>query len=880
LPSQPGGARVRVDVELANFNRHFARMNSAGQTGEACLCFAQGATMRCFPSRLRPAPMTLPMTRGARRLPEQLALEGATGVANTRDYRGAEVLAAYGTIGGTGLGLVQTVDTEEFFRPLRERLLAALAGMTLLILGGASLLQWRTQPLVLGLVRTRARLDAILNNVPAGVLTFDQDGVILSSNRGACLMFGYRADKMTGRPIHQLIEGGNALLGEGLRGVRQLRGRRRTGAALALEVVAGEFMLGERKRRIAIVQDVGERIQMEQALRQREASLAHAQQLAHIGSWELDLRSGSYYWSDETFRIFGRTPGGVPPDHGAVMEAVHPDDRAHKLQAEDDAIAGRRPYDVTFRVVLASGEVKMIHSRAETGFDGAGAALRLRGTIQDITEKTWADEQLRKREEEYRALVENSPDVVIRFDRSLRCVYVNPALATAPGLRPVIGYGRVLGDGDKRAAVPWAQAVRKALAGGKPDAFEVAVDANGALCHYQVQVVPEVRQGAMVAAVLATARDITAIRSGEAVLRESEQRLAGIAANTPGAVFQCVSSAGELSFTYLSEGIVPLFGERPAAVLADPGRLTSRISAADRPGFFASLARSARTLKMLNWEGRALSGDGREIWVNCRATPRMAGAATVWEGLMLNITDSKRNERQLTESRQLLRELSAHREHVREEERKKIAREVHDELGQALTALRMDVALLRMAGGPHSEALLARIQSMKAAVDRTIGIVRNVTSALRPAALDVGLNAALEWQVDEFMRCSGIECVLHAIDEVELEDAQATALFRIVQESLTNVLKHARATHVEVSLEVLEDRIRLEISDNGCGFAAGEQPQRGKFGLMGMRERALMLGGRAEINSAAGHGATIQVSLPRTRSKDAPALYENERHDG
>lgn len=878
--AQGGGRRVRVDVELASFNRHFTGMNGAASTGEARVCAATGNTMHCFPSRLQPAPTVMPMAARGQRLPSQLALEGEPGVATTRDYRGAEVLAAYGMIEGTGLGLVQKVDTEEFFRPLRKQLLAALAGIALLILAGALLLQWRTQPLVLGLVRTRARLDAILDNVPAGVLTFDPFGAIQSANRAACDMFGYSPQQMAGRPVQPLVEGGQYLLGADIRGARQLTGRRSNGEALALEVVASEFMLGEHRRRIAIVRDVGKRVRMEQALRMREASLAHAQQLAHIGSWELDLASGSHYWSDETFRIFGRAPGGAPPGHEAVMQCVHPDDRPHKRQAEIDAIAGRRPYDVTFRLVLPGGDVKVVHSRAETEFDGAGGALRLRGTLQDITEKTWADEQLRKREEEYRALVENSPDVVIRFDRALRCVYANPALAKAPGLHPVIGYARVLGDGDKRAAVPWARAVRKALAGGKPDAFEVAVDADGALCHYQVQVVPEVRQGGVVAAVVATARDITAIRSGEAVLRESERRLAGIAANTPGAVFQCVASGGELSFTYLSEGIVPLFGQAPAAVLADAARLTARISPEDRPGFFASLERSARTLKMLNWEGRAFSGDDRAIWVNCRATPRMAGAATVWEGLMLNITDSKRNEQQLTESRQLLRELSAHSERGREEERKKIAREVHDELGQALTALRMDVALLRMTEGPHSEALLARMQSMKEAVDRTIGIVRHVTSALRPAALDVGLTAALEWQAEEFTQRSGIECVLHAIDEVELGDSQATALFRIVQESLTNVLKHAQATHVEVALEAQDNVIRLEISDNGRGFLAGGRLERGRFGLMGMRERALMLGGRVEINSAPGHGTTIQVSLPHTGPDGARAPNMEQRHDG
>lgn len=871
----PGGRRLRLDLALADFNHQFRRMAGDGSSREVRVCSRASATeMACFPSRLAALPMRLPLAGGAEPLPIQLALAGQSGVVTARDYRGKQVIAAFGMMPGTGLGLVQKIDTDEFYAPLRRQLWYALVGMTLLIVAGASMLYLRTHPLVLGLVRTRARLDAILNNVPAGVLTFDQHGTILSANCAAAEMFGYPRGALLGRRVSELLDGAQALLQPQLGRLHQLEGRRRDGAPLTLEVLANEFMLGKAKKRIAIVQDVGERLRMEQALRQREASLAHAQQLAHIGSWELDLASKTYFWSDETYRVFDMAPGAPAPAYDEVLRLLHPDDRELKRRAENDAIAGVREYDVKLRLLLPGGAVKVTHSRAETEFDAGGRALRMRGTIQDITEKTWADEQIRKREEEYRALVENSPDVVVRFDRALRCVYVNPALALAPGLAAVIGHGRVLGDTDASLmARPWVEAVRTAFEGSRAQPFEVVAGH----CHYQVQVVPEFRQGGQVTAVLATARDITAIRSGEAVLRQSEERLAGIAANTPGAVFQCVSRGDDLVFTYVSGGVAQLFGEPPDAVLADAGRLLGHIAAADRGAFHGALARSGRGMRMLNWEGRASGADGREIWINCRASPRRAGEATIWEGLMLNITASKRNELELTESRQMLRELSAHRERVREEERKKIAREVHDELGQALTALRMDVALLRMADGPHSPALLARVASMKEAVDRTIGIVRNVTSALRPAALDLGLTAALEWQVEDFSRRSGIECMLHTGEtEVVLDDDQATALFRIVQESLTNVLKHAHATHVEVTLETRDNCICLEVSDNGRGFAAGRPATRGRFGLVGMRERVLVLGGTVQVKSAAGAGTTVLVRLPLTIEQERRAPHDHE----
>jgi len=246
---------------------------------------------------------------------------------------------------------------------------------------------------------------------------------------------------------------------------------------------------------------------------------------------------------------------------------------------------------------------------------------------------------------------------------------------------------------------------------------------------------------------------------------------------------------------------------------------------------------------------------------------------------------SKRSEQDLRQSRQLLRDLSAHMESVREEERKRIAREVHDELGQALTVLRMDVSLMRLNFGGHSEQLMARIRSMKDGVDRTIQIMRHITSTLRPVALDLGLFAALEWLVEEFNRRVGINCRLinNGCDEVVLDDSRATALFRIVQESLTNVVKHAQATEVAVSITLeAPDTVCLEIRDDGKGFEPGSTRPDGSFGLIGVRERALMLRGTVEIDSAPGRGTRIEVCIPLAAQGDAPVETTDlpERHLG
>jgi PAS domain S-box-containing protein len=877
VPLADAGAVALVDMVLTSLNRQEMQMDAAWRTSETRVCGADAESIYCFPSRLQALPSHFPRA-GNSVSAMKLALAGKQGVSPALDYRGKQVIAAFGPMGSASLGLVRKVDTNEFYKPLRRRLWYALFGIALLIVAGSALLYWRTRPLVSMLVHTRARLDAILDNVPAGVLTFDLSGMISSANSAALKMFGYQPEQLLGTPLDRLIPGAlSRLTANGQ--AAQSDGVRSSGETLALEVVASEFILRNASTRIVIVQEIGARKHMEQVLRQRDESLAAAQGIAHIGSWERDIDSGAESWSDETFRIFNLTPGPNAPNYQSTQHLVHLDDRVRKERSLQAASEDNPFYDVSFRVVLPDGMTKVLHSLAKVEFDGAGRAVRARGTVQDITSKALADDMLRKREEEYRALVENSPDVVMRFDRRLCCTYVNPAIQHAPGLRDVIACGKMLDGGD--GAPPFARladAARRVLVTDLGETFEVSVAGMRGTSHFQVRLVPELIRGGEVRAVLAIARDITEIRNGEAMLRESEQRLAGIATNTPGMVFQCVSMPDDsFAFTFVSEGAVQLFGLMPSAIVANSALLIERIDAAERAGFYDSLSESARSMKMLNWEGRAHGLGDQQIWINCRATPRKVGAAMIWEGVVFSITASKCNEEALTASRQLLRELSAHMEGVREEERKNIAREVHDELGQALTAMRMDVSLLRLQFGEHSIALLERILSMRDAVDRTIGVVRQVTSALRPTALDLGLTAALEWQVEEFTRRSGIACVLHTGEvEVVLNDSHATVLFRIVQESLTNVLKHAAATSVEVTLRFEDGQVRLDVCDNGIGFTTQAPRKPGKFGLMGMRERVLMLGGTVAFQSANGTGTCVLVRLPIHTEKNEPVLNQDD----
>jgi signal transduction histidine kinase len=222
----------------------------------------------------------------------------------------------------------------------------------------------------------------------------------------------------------------------------------------------------------------------------------------------------------------------------------------------------------------------------------------------------------------------------------------------------------------------------------------------------------------------------------------------------------------------------------------------------------------------------------------------------------------KRAEQELRASSEQLRNLAAHLLSVREEERTRISREVHDELGQSLTAVKMDLAWLAGRLPRGNSQMLKRIRSTRQLADSIIQSIRRISTELRPGILDLGLAAALEWQMQDFEARTGIQCKLRLLTQDVFASNVSTALFRILQETLTNVARHAKATQVEVVKQRLQDRLVLRIRDNGRGFDPADPSLSKSLGLLGMRERAAILGGQVNISSAPGKGTTVTAWIP------------------
>ena len=226
--------------------------------------------------------------------------------------------------------------------------------------------------------------------------------------------------------------------------------------------------------------------------------------------------------------------------------------------------------------------------------------------------------------------------------------------------------------------------------------------------------------------------------------------------------------------------------------------------------------------------------------------------------------ERRRAVEELEISHEELRNLAAHLQSVREEERLKIAREIHDELGQILTALKLDLNYVQGKLPADQQVLQEKMQSDIALVDECIQSVKKICNELRPGLLDhLGIEAALEWQAEEFQRRTGIRCrVSFSPDSLDIDIDRATALFRIFQEALTNVIKHSKATTVTSKLSERDNSIIFEIADNGIGISEENMRKVNSFGLLGMRERVRMWDGHLSIGNG-GKGTTITILIPR-----------------
>lgn len=490
--------------------------------------------------------------------------------------------------------------------------------------------------------------------------------------------------------------------------------------------------------------------------------------------------------------------------------------------------------------------------------------------IRDITERKRAEAELRESEARLQAILDNCPGMVFLKDVEGRYLHVNRQFERAFH----ITRERVVGKTDEAIFEPeQAAAFRandlKVLQAGVPFEFEeVAMHDDGPHTSI-VSKFPLYDEGGQPHALCGITTDITDRKRAEEGLRKSEDRYRSMFEHAVEGIFQttldgkyvAVNPALAHMYGYDSpEDMIATITDIASQLYVDPGR---------RDEFICLMQEQE---ELTGFEALVYRKDGSVIWIseNVRAVRDPSGVLVGYEGRVEDITERKRGEERLRSTLEEVRMLSGRLATVQEEERTRIARELHDELGVGLTCLKIDLSrLTTIVGDDIGDAARAKlddkVRSMVEQVDGTIASVQRLVTQLRPALLDdLGLVAAIEWQCRDFQKRTGIPCTcVTSADDIAMESERARALFRICQEALMNTARHAQATAVTVKLESRNDFLQLVVADNGVGIPDTKASDRRSLGLLGMRERAALFGGEITIQGHPEKGTTVTTCLPR-----------------
>ncbi|HQI81058.1 MAG TPA: PAS domain S-box protein [Deltaproteobacteria bacterium] len=535
-------------------------------------------------------------------------------------------------------------------------------------------------------------------------------------------------------------------------------------------------------------------------------------------------------------------------------------------------MAGGGPTVTENHVVTRNGERRLVQWHGRAFYRKGGELDFFIGAGIDITERKKAEDALAASERRYRLYAENMRDVLWVLDNDLRYAYISPSVEQLRGYTVQeamdLPMDRVFTPESHRKLLKIISEIKTLMARGQsfdPRAsltLELEQYCKDGTVRWSEVIASLLRddEGAHVG-YLGITRDITERKRAQESLRLSEERYRTIFETTGNATVilreDTVISLANSEFEKLSG--------HPKQDVEGKRSWTEFIASEDKVrllGYHHSRGIDPSAAPR-NFEFRFITRWGSIKDVSATAT--IIPGTTMSVVSMVDITEQKLSEERLRLSREQLRQLHIHTQDLREQERARVAREIHDELGQVLTALKMDLSYLVRRLPEDQAKLQAKAASMIKSIDTSIEAVRRIIMDLRPGLLDhLGLVPAIEWQTGEFQKRTGIRGVLSFTpQEIVLEREVSTTVFRIFQEALTNIARHAQATAVDISLTDEGGLLTLRIHDNGVGITKNQIDNPRSFGLLGMRERALFCNGSFEIFTEAGGGTTVIVTIPR-----------------
>ena len=626
--------------------------------------------------------------------------------------------------------------------------------------------------------------------------------------------------------------------------------------------------------------EIEERKEAERAVRQSEERFAAFMGNLPGYAWMKDLQ-GRYVYVNEMVR-------GLPgyESLGKTDAQIWPADLAAEYRANDkQVIATKRPLQ-TVEHFQQEGKQRYMAGSKFPIFDKTGAVALVGGAGVDITERIEAEEALRESEERFRELAENIDEVFWLTDlKHTTIFYVSPAYEKLWGRSCNSLYAsprswmdaihpedrervvEVLDDHELQSAPNMVYRVIR------PDGSTRWVHARGFPVHDE--------NGAVVR-VAGIAADITERKQAEEALRKSERVLREAESLGHTGSWEHDLVTGEIFNT--DENLHLFFGDdrSKGASFED---YTQAIHPDDREFVMRRHAQLLAEGGPRDIEYRVVWPDGNVHVLFGRATVVRdeLGQAIRTYGTNLDITARKQAEEQLKATSEQLRALSASVQSAREEESKRIAREIHDELGGALTSWKWDLEEIReIVSEPMDSsqvvALQTKIDAMIKLSGTTLDTVKRLASELRPMALELGLAEAIEWQALQFESRTGIAVKLERpLNKIDLSNEQSTAIFRILQEALTNILRHAKATKVAIMAREESGQFLMSIKDNGRGISESEKSGPQSLGLLGMRERAHLVSGEIKIESTEGKGTEVTIRIPLSTSQRVGSVSQTDR---
>ncbi len=495
--------------------------------------------------------------------------------------------------------------------------------------------------------------------------------------------------------------------------------------------------------------------------------------------------------------------------------------------------------------------------------NASGEITSLCGVSTDITERKEIDQKLSQSEYRLRSIIDTSPALVCLMDLQGKFLLVNKTFENIfhlPGER-LVGktvYDILPADIADVLMTHSTEVIQEA----KPMQFEEKIVVDGRMRHFLSAKSPLLDASNKVFCVCCISYDITDRIQAEAALQKSEEKYRGILENIEEGYYE-VDLAGNLIFS--NKALCDILGYPESELMGMNYRnLMDKDNAKKVFQTFNQVYTTGVASKGTDWKIIKKNGEIGDIDTSVSLIKDANGNVTGFGGMTRDVTKQKQAEIELMRSREHLRRLSQHLQSVREQERKGIARVVHDDLGQVLTAIKMELSWLNKKIPRTEKQIIQKANSTMTLVDGAIQSVRRITSELRPSLLDdLGLAAAIEWQAEDFQKRSGMDVTL-TVDppDIETNDELSIAIFRIFQEALTNIARHSQATRVKASLIKKNNIIELIVKDNGIGISTAQATDRHSFGLLGMAEQVKYHGGHLKISGIPGKGTIVNVVIP------------------